>query len=46
MYPQLHYPDLYVLDKGFSNFQMEYPNNIEGQYIEMNNKEYKNEYSE
>ncbi|CAD8079441.1 unnamed protein product [Paramecium primaurelia] len=45
-YPNLHYPDLYILNKGFSNYSLEYPSQIQGKYIRMDSKEYSTQYKE
>jgi M-phase inducer tyrosine phosphatase len=34
-YPKLHYPHVYVLQRGFSDFSRAYPGQIEGTYVRM-----------
>ncbi|CAD8120597.1 unnamed protein product [Paramecium sonneborni] len=45
-YPNLHYPDLYILNKGFSNYSLQYPSQVEGKYIRMDSKEYSTQFKE
>jgi len=40
-YPQLFYPEIYLLENGYKEFFQEHPDLCEGTYIQMEHKEYK-----
>jgi len=40
-YPELYYPEIYLLEKGYSNFWKEYPQLCTQGYIPMKHSQYK-----
>lgn len=42
-YPQIFYPEIYVLEGGFKEFHRDYPQLCDGTYVPMEDKSFKKE---
>lgn len=45
-WPNLHFPEIYILDGGYSNFYPQFPEHCEGEYTKMLDKKFKKEYAQ